>query len=62
MKGVPQDIGAKKDMTDFSRIILRLAAEKNCDVRLATNMEYVELQPGELAIADDGFVIVIGEN
>ncbi len=48
-------------MKDMAKKILKMAAESGCDVRLATNMGYVELREGEIAIADDGFVLVIGE-
>lgn len=60
MKGEPQDIGAKKDMKrNFAKTVLRMAAEANCNVRLATNLKHVELQEGEVAIADDGIIVII---
>lgn len=36
-----------------------MAAEEGCEVRLAVDMEHVELKEGEVAVADDGFVIII---
>lgn len=46
-------------MESFAKQVLRLAAQANCNVRLAKNMEHVELHEGEVAIADDGFVIIV---
>lgn len=43
----------------FAKKVLRLAAEEGCEVRLAVDMKHVELQEGEVAIADDGFVIIV---
>lgn len=43
----------------FAKQVLRMAAEANCNIRLATNMKHVELQEGEVAIADDGFIIIV---
>lgn len=60
MKGEPQDIGAKNNMRDIARTVLRMAAEKNYEVRLEQNMDHVDLQRGEIAIADDGFILIIG--
>lgn len=46
-------------MKDLAKAILKMAATKKCEVRLETSMEHVELKEGEIAIADDGFIIVI---
>ena len=46
-------------MESFAKQVLRLAAQANCNIRLAKNMEHVELHEGEVAIADDGFIIIV---
>ena len=43
----------------FAKQVLRMVAEANCNIRLAKNMEHVELHEGEVAISDDGFVIIV---